>query len=210
MTALNFVVQEHQICLAMDTLSIGVDDRQPLAFLTKYSLLPHLNTIVTGTGHGSMVADWMHYARCNVIATDIDHLNEYTPDSLRQIAENHPELQWVSATVYHFGFSNGRGRFLAYAYRSTNNWESEEIADGIGVKPQIDFLVDESFQLPAAFIELIKRQRDQDLSLAPEERVGIGGDIHFVIMNTDGIHVSRCYRFPSYQEDFEAMCARLD
>lgn len=210
MTALNFVIQEDQICLAMDTLSIDAENREPLVFLTKYAVLPHLDTIVTGTGHGSFVADWMHYARCNVIATDIDHLNQYTPDSLRRLAANHENLGRITATIYHFGFSSARNRFLAYVYRSTKNWESEEILDGVGVKPQIDFYPDETFELPAAFIELAKRQREQDNSLPPYERVGIGGDIHFVVMNRNGIHVSRCYRFPSYDQDFEAMCTHLD
>lgn len=210
MTALNFVIQEDQICLAMDTLSVAAEDREPLVFLTKYAVLPHLDMVVTGTGHGSFVAEWMHHARSNVIATDIDHLNQYTPDRLRQIAANHADLARITATIYHFGFSNARNRFLAYAYRSTKNWESEEILDGIGVKPPIDFLPGKSFELPATFIELIERQRKQDRSLPPDQRVGIGGDIHFVVMNRGGIHVSRCYRFPSYEQDFEAMCTRLD
>ena len=209
MTALNYVIQKDGIYLAMDTLSIAIDDRKPQSFLTKYVVLPHLDTVVTGTGYGPLVADWIHFSRCNIIATDIDHLDQYTPNSLRQIALNHAEIEKITATIYHFGFSKYRNRFLAYAYRSIENWESEEILNGIGVKPQIEFCPNEAFELPGSFIELIKRQREQDRSLPPEERVGIGGDIHFLVMNDSGIHVSKCYRFPSYEQDFEVMIARL-
>ena len=209
MTALNFVIEEDRICFAMDTLSLGFDDHQPLAFLTKYVILPHLQTIVTGTGHGMVVSDWMAMARSNIVARDIDHVNQYTPSALLRIGERYPELVDTTATVYHFGYSECRKRFLCYAYRSTTNWKPEEILDGIGMKPRIEFSVEDSMELPSLFVELMERQREQDMLLPPAGRVGIGGHIHFIVMSKHGVHVSTCHRFSSYEDDYRSICTRL-
>jgi len=207
-TALNFVIQEDQICFAMDTLSLEADDRQPLAFITKFVVLPHLQTVVTGTGHAVFVAEWMAQSRGNVIATDVDHLNKYTPDILKVIASGHKELNTVTATIYHFGYSESRERFVGYVYRSTSNWKSEEILEGTRIKPVVEYDFGEQFQLPSSFIELMKFQREQDLQFPIEERVGIGGHIHFVVMNRDSIHISIVHRFSSYEVDYQTMCRK--
>lgn len=105
MTALNFMIQKEQVCFAIDSLAISTDDHLPYTYLTKFIILPHLSTVVTGTGNGLLVAEWMNYARSNIIAKDIDHFNNYAPDSLSTVAKRFPELDTVSTTIYHFGYS---------------------------------------------------------------------------------------------------------
>lgn len=209
MTALNFVHQEDQICIALDTLSIEAEDHKPFAFMTKFILLPHLHTILTGTGFGPFVSEWMAQARSNILAQDIEHLNQYAPDCLLKLASHYPQLNGTSATIYHFGYSQGRDKFLGYAYRSTRNWISEEIQYGIGMKPVVPFEFENSLNLPKTFIELMELQREEDLKLPKSERIGIGGEIHFIIMNRNGINVQRCHRFSSYDEDYKIMCNRI-
>ena len=210
MTALNFVVEENQICFAIDTLCIEDDDKQPLSYITKFVALPHIQTIVTGTGLAMLIVEWMSCARGNVIAKDIDHLNQYTPDHLRTISQKYTELSRISATIYHFGYSESRDRFVGYAYRSRNNWIPEERLDFIGYKPEVEYSFDSDIELPRSFIELMEYQREQDLKLPLDKRLGIGGDIHFVVMNRNGINVSRCHRFASYEADYDIMCQKLN
>ena len=151
MTALNFLVQEDQICFAIDTLSISADDRLPSGYLTKFIFLPHLSTVVTGTGHGTFINEWMNFVRGKIIAKDIDHLNEYVPQALNEIAEQFPELGDITATVYHFGFSIRRNIYTGYAYRSVNEWRSEELKPGTGLKPPIDVDLNKNYKLPEKF-----------------------------------------------------------
>jgi len=209
LTALNFAIQPDQILFTMDTLSIDGVSRKPSIYVTKYVVLPHLQTIVTGTGHGTLVSDWLEKSRSGVIAQDIDHLDQYTPSILKQISINYPELNEITSTIYHFGFSEEKNRFLGYAYRSTENWKSEELLDGIRVKPATEYTFGENVQLPNDFIELMKKQRKEDLELPLKERIGIGGDIHYVVMNHLGVNISRCHRFNTYDIDYRTMCENL-
>lgn len=203
------MVEESQICIAIDTLAISGTERTPQSFISKYAVLPHLQVIVTGTGHGLFIDEWMAMARGGIIARDIDHLNLYTPGCLRKIAEKYPELSNISVTIYHFGFSNERNRFLCYVYRSSSQFEAEEILFGVGIKPAIEYKIEDNFELPKKFIEIMKLQQKEDFGLPISERIGIGGDIHFLHMTEQGIHISCCHRFDTYEKEYEQMCQKL-
>jgi hypothetical protein len=155
-TALNFTIQEDEICIAMDTLSISADDHLPLSFMTKFAILPHIQSIVTGTGPADFVSSWMDFSRRNVFANDIDQLNEATPSFLREASGKLVSTEEQCATVYHFGYSNKRERYLAFVYRSTSGWLPEEILSGLGIKPNIDFPFKGNLKLPYHFVELMK------------------------------------------------------
>jgi len=145
----------------------------------------------------------------SLVVRDIDHVDRYTPEGLSILAKQCENLNKKTSTVYHFGFAENRNRYVAYAYRSSNEWQSEEIQYGFGVKPQIDVQFLDIIQLPDTFIDIMKRQRDEDLKLELSKRVGVGGDIHFVQMKDGNINVSVCHRFESYEEDYERMCENL-
>lgn len=207
MTALNFVITRNEICFAVDTLAIGADDHQPFAYITKFVLLPHIKTAATGTGHGMFLAEWYAHVRGSIIASDIDRLDGLTPAELRRIARGY-DLAAVSATVYHFGYSELRERFLGYAYRSTTNFASEEFGEGTGIKPEVK-LPPEPHVYPALFVDLMKRQREDDLARPVRERIGIGGEVQCIHMQRSGTSVTTLHRFDSYEADLAAMCARL-
>lgn len=209
MTALNFLIQKHQACFAIDTLSVTADERQPLCFLTKFIVLPHLATAVAGTGHGSLIQEWMHFVRSNLVARDVEHLNQYVPDVLKEIANRHPELEEITATIYHFGYSEHRQTYTGYAYRSTNNWASEELPYGVGVKPQIKIEIEENFELPGKFVEIMLAQQEADSLLPKSERVGIGGEINFVHMAQGAFNISTCHRFANYESDYAKICEAM-
>jgi hypothetical protein len=210
MTALNFLIQEHQICFAIDSLAVSPDDKSPQVYLTKFIVLPHLSMAVTGTGHGGLVARWMSYVRDRIIAKDIDHLNKYVPAELRSLWKEFQVFHDNTATIYHFGYSETRGRYVGYAYRSVNNWSSEELQDGIGIKPPVVVDLETNFELPEKFIEIMQLQKATDRSLPVGQRVGIGGEVHFVHMTNGTVTISRCYRFPDYEVNYKSMCKNID
>jgi hypothetical protein len=52
----------------------------------------------------------------------------------------------MTTTVYHFGFSEVTGLIHSFAYRSANNFQSEKIAYGLGIKPECT--IPENYSLP--------------------------------------------------------------
>jgi hypothetical protein len=61
MTALVFALQPDQVCLAMDTLVVGADDRLPMSFQRKFHSLPDSELIVAGTGLANFINGWFAY-----------------------------------------------------------------------------------------------------------------------------------------------------
>ncbi len=59
MTAFIFALQPDQVCVAMDTLVVGADDRMPLAFQRKFLSVPDSDLLVAGTGHAEFVTGWL-------------------------------------------------------------------------------------------------------------------------------------------------------
>ncbi|PHR66580.1 MAG: hypothetical protein COA51_00850 [Idiomarina sp.] len=209
MTALNYQIQNNQICFAIDTLAICVKDREPARFMTKFISLPHISTVITGTGHGEFIDAWMSFVRANMIIQDIDDLNQLGSQSLKWIAKGFPELNETSATIYHFGYSKSKKIYTGYAYRSSNGWSSEQLAlNSTGLKPAIKVRLDSSYDLPAKFIEIMKIQQKEDNLRPRSERVGIGGEIQFVHMKDEVVHIMTCHRFSSYESEYEKICAR--
>jgi len=206
-TALNFHISDDEICLVVDSLAISPQDGEPLVLLTKFIVLPHLGITATGTGHGQFLAEWFARVRDGILAKDIDRVDQYTPSMLRTLAADH-DLDVNSATVYHFGFSPRNNRFVAYVYRSTSGFTSERVDSGLGIKPQVE-PPEGDVTYPAAFVEIMERQRNADLQRPPAERIGIGGEIHCVHMQRSGFSVFTLHRFSSYDREYDAACQRL-
>jgi len=206
-TALDFFVQPDHVIFATDTLSVDADAQQPHSFLTKFAVLPHLGLAATGTGNGLFLAEWYSVLRSDLIARDIDHVDSYAPGELRRIGDSH-DLTSSTATAYHFGYSPSRDRYVAHVYRSTRQFESELILDGMGLKPPISDPPDAP-EFPQAFVEIMTRQHDEDRARPTHQRVGIGGEIQCVHVSGGGFLVFTLHRFPSYEEDYTMMCSRL-
>ena len=210
MTALVFTIQPEQICIAMDTLVISADDRTPLHYQTKIMSFPRLNLVVAGTGHSLLVSHWWHFLNTNILATDIDNLNQYCQNALLSIEGNCQDADCTDSTIYHFGYSPSSERYVGFAYRSTNDWKPEALADGLGIKPVISIAPFDDLQLPATFIDIISQQRSEDQLKPNSFRVGIGGQIEFAVMENGSINISTVHKFESYESDYAIMVERLN
>ena len=205
MTALNFLLEEKRVCVAMDTMMLNAETRTPLKYVSKIFMLPHLNGVICGTGFVNFIFNWYLFVQSSIIAEDIEHLDLYASEALNRLAQDFSFD--FSVTIYHFGWSAEKKKFIGLAYRSKNNFVSEALQYGLGIKPKVSF--DSFNELPRDFIEIIKNQKKQDEALPSEERIGIGGDIHFLVMTEEGYTFSKCHRFDDYFESYNQMLNNL-
>lgn len=199
MTALVFAIQPEQVCIAMDTLVIGADDRMPLSFQRKFLSVPESDLVVAGTGHGSFINGWFQHLLANLRGATIDDLNAKAPSIFRASVSAEGGLSGLTATIYHFGYSAREHRYAGYAYRSEQDFSSNRLEYALGYKPVVPVTPNDDIRFPDFLIDIILEQQRQDGLLPITERVGIGGEIEFVVMSDRTIHVETVHRFASYE-----------
>ena len=205
MTVLNFILQEESVLLVTDTLVSNGKTWEPNLFTTKVFAVPHWDGLICGTGVMSFLTAWYNYVNTTVLATDLRHLNEHVPEALRTLYANSPDIlhQDYTSTVYHFGFDPYSNNFCGFAYRSTNNFESEVLPFGIGLKPAPKGEPIEINQFPADLIHQAIVQKHEDENDDCNQRVGIGGELisySLQKVNTDSgyqimTQITKCHRF---------------
>jgi len=201
MTSLIFHTDKEQAFVATDTLAT-LPKGEPHMFTTKAFIVPHLQMIICGTGVAGFLGKWFVQINDRMVVRGIDHLNYHTPGVLVDLWRNHKEelsiSETITTTVYHFGFSEEDGIIHSYVYRSANNFKSEDLQYGIGIKPECN--VPEGYKLPTNIKEMMDEQRAIQASCPKDERVYIGGKILIHHLTKSGFNVYTLDKF----EDFEA------
>ncbi len=207
MTALNYILLPDQVYIAMDTLASS-EQKEPLSYFTKIFQVPHLKGVICGTGCSQIILDWYNFIQTQVIAKDIFLLNNFATEKLLEISAKYPQM---SATIYHFGYNEKEECFYGFAFRSTKKYEIEKLVYGIGIKPpdELDLkycqeLIIEK-RLPQVFIEYITMQKAIDQNKPKDERLGIGGEVIYLVMNCNVQYLTVCYRFDDYNDLFQQM-----
>ncbi len=219
MTALDFIIQDDAVIVAMDTLSLRAVDHKPYKMVTKFLPIPHMNTLICGTGNMSAIIDWFSWVEKNVIANGIYQLDKITQQVIKEFMDTHNGDN--SCTIYQFGLHELDGKYHGYAYRSANDFRSEEIQQGIGVKPPDAFLtadrtVDLSPYAPegATIQEILSnimhRQKEYDDSLDVDDRLGIGGIIQIVFLSKDKMTIENYEYFDDFESTYVEMLKNLD
>lgn len=204
MTALVFAIEPHQICVAMDTLVVKIDDKKPMCFQRKFLALPKKNLLIAGAGLSDLINEWLAIIPLCDDMTNIDDLNEVTPSVLTTLASEYFSSCLATTTLYHFGYSEAAGQYVGYAYRSTNAFEPEKLqCNVLGYKPEIEIATQENIQFPNFAIEVILEQQRQDKLRPLDEQVGIGGEIEYAVLSEGSIHIETVHRFASYKEELE-------
>lgn len=201
MTALVFALQSEQVCIAMDTLVIGADDRMPMSFQRKFLSVPESDLVVAGTGHAGFIYGWFQHLQANLQGATIDDLNEEAPSIFRASVSAEGGLSGLTATIYHFGYSVREHQYAGYAYRSEHGFRSDRLQYALGFKPVVPVTPNDDIRFPDFLIDIILEQQRQDRILPITERVGIGGEIEFVVMSDRAIHVETVHRFSSYEAE---------
>lgn len=201
MSSLIYFVEEEQIFIATDTLATTFNG-EPLLFTTKAFVLPHLSMVICGTGIGGFLGRWFNMINDGMVIKGIDDLNHHTPQILKTLWGNFNNYEISSleftTTVYHFGISENDEVMHAYAYRSANDFTSEIIGCGIGVKPECE--IPEKLEFPVEIISIMDNQRYCQTLKSKNERVYIGGEriIHQITKN--GIIIYSYGKFDDFHE----------
>ncbi|MCI0557881.1 MAG: hypothetical protein MN733_05255 [Nitrososphaera sp.] len=212
MTALVYLLEPSSVSVATDALSLD-HDHEPIKYTTKIFQLPHLSGLLCGTGSADLVVDWFAFVQKSVVASTVTYLDSIAPAQLKRLAKESPYGE-LDSTIYHFGYDHSRNEFCGFAYRSTKDYQSEKLTHGLGIKPpdqdlvQVAWSLVEEKKIPMDFVEMIKRLRAKDLEKQKQERVGIGGEVYFVAMNSQFLYSAVCHRFEDYEDVLQQMILR--
>jgi len=214
MSALIYYLQENQVVLVMDTLSSQRTETglKPYKFLSKIFPLMHMNSVLCGTGNFHPILKWFEYIESSIVAYGIVQLNRLTKLSIKEFMEKENSTD-EPTTLYQFGLSEVDGRFYGYAYRSTNNYTSEELQYTIGVKPRDAFNTSEEiFEFiqgnidQGVLVALMLKLKGYDDNLGNQHpnKVGIGGQMETCLLQKNSLQIIRQDIFPDsadvYQE----------
>lgn len=216
---MNFVLQEDLVGIVTDSVVSSPADMQPMLFTTKVYPVPHWKGLICGTGIMNVVTEWAFAAMTSILARDLIHLDEFAPDALRTLFKKVTTQLGATGTVtlYHFGFSAIENRFVGFAYRSTNNFVSEQLGYGIGLKPDPQLAPEENVSItdfPGDLVSMALLQKAKDEAKPVEDRVGIGGELFAYLMRRDDngsvyLNVSQCGAFEDFEAAYQHACSQL-
>jgi hypothetical protein len=110
--------------------------------------------------------------------------------------------------VYHLGFSQARGAYVGYVYRSESDYVSEVMEPSFRVKPQPVG----QFAAPTdldGMVALGRQLREEQDGLPADQRVYIGGELVVTMLVNRQIQVAKVHRFGDFDSQREAMNAAL-
>ena len=201
MTALVFALLPDQVCVAMDTLVIGAEDRLPLAFQRKFLSIPTSDLLVAGTGHAGLINGWFQYLESLIRLGDIDDIGKFTQQVLKASVDAAGGLGSITTTIYHFGYSRSESQYVGYAHRSISSFKPERLPYALGFKPEVPVPATDDMQFPDYLVDIVVRQQQYDRSQPIQDRLGIGGEIEFAVLSNRTTHIETVFRFTSYERE---------
>lgn len=204
MTALIFNLHPDQVIIAMDTMSTTIDGK-PNGYTSKFFPVQHLNGLMCVTGLSNFALDWLA-SLLRFVAKDMVHLDEFVTPVLQRLWRNYESSVDCTATAYHFGYSREEQRYVGFAYRSTNSFESERLGYGWRTKPGIPDL---KIEILSDISNAVRMQRAAQAQEPFEKRIFIGGEIQLAILERQTITISTMDRFEDYNEVYDVICEQF-
>lgn len=211
MTALIYIYKKDVVWLAMDSLALD-DNKRPLKYASKFFLLPHLQCIVCGTGVLELLIKWFDFIQNSMVFENVVALNRHVQNHLKRISDELNIPINESSTIYHFGVDKITKEIVGFAYRSSNSYESEKLIYSMGIKPDYEDIVQKAIDLIAekgiipGIVAIVTGLKEIDDKLELEQRVGIGGEIHLVVLEKNGLYtVKIIHQFSDYKQGFSEM-----
>lgn len=209
MSSLIFFTDATQIVVATDTLAVTPDGK-PMLFSSKAHHLPHLRTIIAGTGMGMFAGDWAMEVNNRMILEGIMNLDYHAPGALRarwaKYRQDFALPESSTTTVYHFGLSKEDQSVVAFAYRSTSGFQSEQLPQGFGIKPECP--LPEGNNILEIIPQMMNLQREIQSKVAPLERIYIGGEVVVMHLTSSSFSVYHPYSFPERPQDMKSIFRR--
>jgi hypothetical protein len=205
MSSLIFYTDPDQAVVVTDTLATNPEG-SPYMFTSKALYLPHLKTIVAGTGFGGFSGAWVIEANNRMVVRGVENLNFHAPNTLREMWDDqrtrHSLDELWTTTVYHFGLSEESGKVMGFAYRSTNNFTSEPIPFGLYAKPECTS-PPEGVNLFDHFQSMMNDQRATQAAKPAGARVFIGGEAVAIHLTSKECTFRSLFEFPDSKSDRE-------
>ena len=213
MSALAYLLHDDCIVVATDSLA-SQKGLGPLKYANKIYYLPFLKTILTGTGLMDLVIDWYCFIQKFVVINDITGLNKITERKLPDLYSSFGEIDDNSSTIYQFGYCERIGKHIGFAYRSINGFRSEELIPSIGLKPSENIKLEESMpekdeQFEQYILRLIIEQKRIDDMKSSEDRLGIGGNIYYSVLQKNEFNIKEIYEFPYKTIQYQEMVNKI-
>ena len=208
MTALVFALEENRVCVAMDTLVVGADDRLPLSFQRKFLPLPAHNLLVAGTGHAGLVDGFFRHVQSITLPGDVDWLSRNAENTLDLSVRAAGGLDGLTATIYLFGYSTAEQRYVGYAHRSESCFSQERLSYGLGMRPPVQISIPDDLRFPDFMVQIALLQQQLDNSCPLSERLGIGGELEFAVLALGTVIVQTIYQFPSHSHEASQIANR--
>lgn len=203
MSSLIFYTDAKQVLIVTDTLSV-TPDGSPFLFTSKAHYLPHLRTIVAGTGVKDFSSNWHVLVNNGMVVRGIENLNDHTPQGLREMWQDFKEEysvpEGMTTTVYHLGISEETGQVVAYAYRSINDFVSELVPYGVGIKPECTVPTVDSSDIKFLITEIMKEQRRVQAAVPLSERIFIGGEAIAMQLTKGGCNIFKLFEFDDFPD----------
>lgn len=199
MSSLIFYTDAEQVLVVTDTLTTDLNG-SPSFFTSKANYLPHLQTVVAGTGVCGFSTDWFAQVNNQMVIRGIENLDYHTPNALRSLWEQYKAdyslLDDMTTTIYHFGFSEESGNVVSFVYRSTAGFASERLQFGVGVKPECT-IPDENL---LEHLEAMMHEQRSLQSLKPlPQRIHIGGKAYAIHLTKQACTFTELFEFSDFR-----------
>lgn len=207
MTALIYLLDPKGVIIGTDTLSLG-SNKSPHNYLTKVYPLPHLKSIICGTGSADLAIDWFSFIHRCVVGKDITILRETAQARLNEIFSGYNFHSTMTATIYQFGYNLKSKKFEGYRYHSEDNFKEVSLPYKVGIKPYGEQIIESSKSKKKCndqiefIIDTIKKQKQIDDRQDDTERLGIGGHIHVLTVTKLYQILWEVYEFSDYEKTF--------
>ncbi len=185
----------------MDTLVVYAADKKPMSFRRKFISFDENNLLIAGTGHADFINGWLDYCSSYYKNENIDQINRTAPNVLYHSVNATGGLSYSTATLYHFGYSEEKSQYIGYAYRSENDFKSEKLQYGLGIKPVVQIESTNCIQFPDFLIKIIHEQQKYDKKQPITHQVGIGGEIDYAVLKDGKVSIKTVDRFESYEKE---------
>ena len=206
MSSLIFYTDTNQALVATDTLAVKPDGRASM-FCSKAVHLPHLRTIIAGTGLGGFSNDWANEVNNRLTVKGILNLDYHTPDALRkrwiEVTSSDDFPTGLTTTVYQIGVSEDDEEICAFAYRSANNFISEPLQHATRAKPECTILHSENFVEDVRQM-MMEQKKIQDAKPSAE-RIYIGGECILMRLDKNSFMVATAFQFDDYENHLQEM-----
>lgn len=191
MTSLVFCLSPEIVLIAMDTL-VTADKNEPHHFCSKMFPLPHLGSVMCGTGSMVLATEWFKQIHHNFFSNvfsevrlrDVYDLNKETPDRLRNLSQRLSQSSSCADTtlstslggkIFHFGYSLQEKKYKGFVYKSENQFSSEVIPPRFGHQPNLPSLITPQIQSEQEFIEkaieVMKLQQAEQQKKSPGDPI---------------------------------------